>query len=36
MNTYRILAENAEGKVPLGRLWHRWEENIKLELKVTG
>jgi hypothetical protein len=27
---------NPEGKRPLGRLIHRWEDNIKMDLKEVG
>jgi hypothetical protein len=30
---YRILVGKPEGKRPLGRPMHRWEDNIKMELK---
>jgi hypothetical protein len=30
---YRILVWKPEGKRPLGRLRHRWEDNIKMEPK---
>jgi hypothetical protein len=33
---YRVLAERPEGKRPLGRPRHRWEDNIKLDLRDTG
>jgi hypothetical protein len=29
---YRILVGKPEGKRPLGRPRHRWEDNIKMEL----
>jgi hypothetical protein len=29
----RILVGNREGKRPLGRPRHRWEDNIKMDLK---
>jgi hypothetical protein len=29
---YRVLVENPEGKRPLGRPRHRWEDNIKIDL----
>jgi hypothetical protein len=32
-NGYRILIRNPEGKRPLGRHRHRWEDNIKGILK---
>jgi hypothetical protein len=31
-NAYRIL----EGKRPLGRPRHRWEENIRMDLREIG
>jgi hypothetical protein len=33
---YRILLENPEGKRPLGRPRHRWEGNIKIDLREIG
>jgi hypothetical protein len=35
-NAYRILAGKSEGKTPLRRPRHRWEDNIKVGLKETG
>jgi hypothetical protein len=35
-NTYRILVGKPEGKRPLGRPRHRWEDNIKLDLRDIG
>jgi hypothetical protein len=32
-NAYRILVGNPEGKRPLGRPRHRWEDNIEMDLK---
>jgi hypothetical protein len=32
MNAYRILVRKPEGKRPLGRPRHRWEDNIKMDL----
>jgi hypothetical protein len=29
---YRVLVGKPEGKRPLGRLRHRWEDNIKMDL----
>jgi hypothetical protein len=29
---YRVLVGKPEGKRPLGRLRHRWENNIKMDL----
>jgi hypothetical protein len=28
---YRVLVGKPEGKRPLGRLRHRWEDNIKMD-----
>jgi len=33
---YRVLLGNPEGKRPLGRLRHKWENSIKMYLKVVG
>jgi hypothetical protein len=33
---YRVLVGNPEGKTPLGRPRHRWEDNIKLDLQEVG
>jgi hypothetical protein len=30
---YRVLVGKPEGKRPLGRLRHRWEDNIKLDIQ---
>ena len=30
---HRILVEKPEGKRPFGRLRHRWEDNIKMDLQ---
>jgi hypothetical protein len=35
-NAYRIFMGNPEGKRPLGRPRHRWEDNIKMELREIG
>jgi hypothetical protein len=32
-NSYKVLIRKPEGKRPLGRNRHRWENNIKLDLK---
>jgi hypothetical protein len=32
-NTYTILIVKHEGKRPLGRARHSWEDNIKIDLK---
>jgi hypothetical protein len=33
---YRVLVGKPEGKKPLGRRRHRWEDNIKLDLRDIG
>jgi hypothetical protein len=33
---YRILMERPEGRRPLGRPMHRWEDNIKIDLQEVG
>jgi len=33
---YRVLVGKLEGKGPLGRSRHRWEDNIKLDLQEVG
>jgi hypothetical protein len=33
---YRILVGRPERRQPLGRPWHRWEDNIKLDLQEVG
>jgi hypothetical protein len=33
---YRVLVGRPEGKRPLGRGRHRWEDNIKMDLRETG
>jgi hypothetical protein len=33
---YRVLVRRPEGKRPLGRPRHRWEDNIKLDLREIG
>jgi hypothetical protein len=35
-NTCRILAGKPQGKRPLGRPRHRWEDNIKIDLREIG
>jgi hypothetical protein len=32
-NIYRILVGKFEGKKPPGRLMHRWEDNIRMDLR---
>jgi hypothetical protein len=33
---YRVLARKPEGKRPLERHRHRWEDNIKADLQEVG
>jgi len=33
---YRVLVGRAEGKRPLGRPRHRWDDNIKMGLREMG
>jgi hypothetical protein len=33
---YRVLVEKREERTPLGRLRHRWEDNIKMDLREAG
>jgi hypothetical protein len=33
---YRALVGKPEGKRPLGRPRHRWENNIKMDLREVG
>jgi hypothetical protein len=33
---YRNLVGRPEGRRPLGRLRHRWEDNIKMDLQEVG
>jgi hypothetical protein len=33
---YRVLDGRPEGKRPLGRPRHRWEDNIKMDLREIG
>jgi len=33
---YRVLMGKPEGKRPLGRPRHRWEDNIKMDLQEVG
>jgi hypothetical protein len=35
-NANRILEGKPEGKRPLGRPRHRWEENMKMDLREIG
>jgi hypothetical protein len=31
-DAYRVLMGESEGRRPLGRPMHRWEDNIKMDL----
>ena len=33
---YRVLVGKLEGKRPLGRPMHKWEDNIMMDLQVVG
>jgi hypothetical protein len=33
---YRVFVVKPEGKRPLGRPRHRWEDNIKMDLQEVG
>ena len=33
---HRVLVGKTEGKRPLGRPSHRWEDNIKMDLQEVG
>jgi hypothetical protein len=35
-NVYKILVGKPEGKRPLGRPLHRWEDYIRMDLGETG
>ena len=35
-NVYRVLVGKPESKRPLGRPRHRWEDNIKMNLREVG
>jgi predicted small integral membrane protein len=36
INVYRVLMGKSEGKTPLKRFKHRWEDNIKMDLRQIG
>jgi len=36
LNAYSILVGNPAGKKPLGRSRHRWEDNIRMDLRKIG
>jgi hypothetical protein len=33
---YRVLVGKSEGKRPLGRPRHRWEDNVRMDLQEVG
>jgi len=33
---YRVLVGKLEGRRQFGRLWNRWEDNIKMDLQEVG
>ena len=33
---YRVLEGKPEGRRPLGRPWHRWVDNIRIDLQEVG
>jgi hypothetical protein len=33
---YKVLLGKPEGKRPLGRSWHMWEDGIRMDLKEIG
>jgi hypothetical protein len=35
-NVHRVLVGKPEGKRPLGRPGHRWEDHIKMDLQEVG
>ena len=35
-SAYRVLVGKPEGKRPLGRLRHRWEDNIRIGVQEVG
>jgi hypothetical protein len=35
-NAYNNLVENPGGKRSLGRPGHRWEDNVRMDLRVVG
>jgi hypothetical protein len=36
MKVYKVLVQKTEGKGPLGRLRHRWEDRIRMDLGKIG
>jgi hypothetical protein len=35
-NAYNILVGKPEGKRPLGRHGHRWDDNIRMDVREIG
>jgi hypothetical protein len=35
-NAYKVSVGKPQGKTPLGRHRHRWEDNIKMDLREIG
>jgi hypothetical protein len=35
-DVYRVLVGTTDGKRPLGRPRHRWEDNIKMDVQEVG
>jgi hypothetical protein len=33
---YKVSVRKPEGKIPLGRRRHRWEDGIRMDLRETG
>jgi hypothetical protein len=35
-NVYKVLVRKSEGRIPLGRPRHRWDDYIRTDLKEIG
>jgi len=35
-NAYEVLVEIPEEKTPFRTPWHRWEDNIRMDIRKTG
>jgi hypothetical protein len=35
-NAYKVLVRKPEGERTVGKHWHKWEDNIKMDLKEIG
>jgi hypothetical protein len=35
-NANSVWAIKPEAKSPFGKVWHRWEDNMNIELRGTG